>query len=227
MLVPSIMRDDAPWNALELPYCDIPGMITEEEAQYFLWVGRYFSGAGTVVELGPWLGRSTYHIVTGLDKSPAFDGWKLHVYDDFVWRKSWMDGYYEWPDRPEQHGDFQPIYDAYTRSIADRIETEKCKFIDYDGNQSLPQLVWNGGAIEIIYVDCGRTIEANEAWWQIFEPHFIPGRTLVIMQDWQLYKEQPPQWYNQTKEFTDSKGGKLELVHELKHGCIGTFLYRG
>src|SRR5205085_8755811 len=41
VLAPSIMRDDAPWNALELPYCDVPGMITDEEARYFLWVGRY------------------------------------------------------------------------------------------------------------------------------------------------------------------------------------------
>jgi hypothetical protein len=47
------------------------------------------------------------------------------------------------------------------------------------------------------------------------------------MQDWQLYKEQPPKWYNQTKEFTDSKGSALELVHELADGNAGTFLYRG
>src|SRR5262249_9380154 len=100
-------------------------------------------------------------------------------------------------------------------------------FVDYDGNEALPQLEWKGGAIEIIYIDCGRTIEANEAWWRIFASHFIPGRTLVIMQDWQLWKGQPPQWDNQTKECTDSKRAALELIHELRDGCIATFLYRG
>ena len=45
--------------------------------------------------------------------------------------------------------------------------------------------------------------------------------------DWQLYKEEPPQWYNQTKEFTDAKGGSLELLHELEDGNVGTFLYHG
>ena len=55
-----------------------------------------------------------------------------------VWRSAWMDGYYEWPDRPGEHGDFQPIFDAYTRAFSDRLVTAKRKFIDYDGNQALP-----------------------------------------------------------------------------------------
>jgi hypothetical protein len=42
-----------------------------------------------------------------------------------------------------------------------------------------------------------------------------------------VHKEIPVKWYNQTKQFTDSKGASLELVHELCHGGIATFLYRG
>jgi hypothetical protein len=224
---PALLQGAPPWSGEELPAETVPGMITDEEKRYFRWVGGRYTGTGAVVELGPWLGCSTHHIVAGLDRVPAFAGQKLHVYDDFVWRSAWMDGYYDEADRPENHGDFRPIYERLATPIADRIVTEKVKFIDYDGNQSLPQLAWSGGPIEIMYIDCGRTIEANEAWWQIFSPHFIPGRTLVIMQDWQLWKEQPPQWYNQTKEFTDSKGAALELVHELRDGAVGTFVYHG
>jgi hypothetical protein len=47
------------------------------------------------------------------------------------------------------------------------------------------------------------------------------------MQDWQLYKEQPPQPWNQTKQFTDSKGAALELVHELRDGAVGAFRFHG
>jgi FkbM family methyltransferase len=227
VLAPSILCDTPPWAGEQLPAETVPGMITDEEKRYFRWIGRSYAGAGALVELGPWLGCSTHHIVAGLERSPAFAGRRLHVYDDFVWRCSWMDGYYDLADRPENHGDFRPIFDRYAAPIADRIAADKVKFVDYDGNQALPQLEWKGGAIEIIYIDCGRTIEANEAWWKIFAPHFVAGRTLVIMQDWQLWKEQPPQWYNQTKEFTDSKGAALELIHELRDGCIATFLYRG
>jgi predicted O-methyltransferase YrrM len=221
----AILEENPPWAGETLPAETVPGMITDEEKRYFRWIGKRYSGAGAVVELGPWLGCSTHHIVAGLEGRPGFD--KLHVYDDFVWRSSWMDGYYDLADRPEHHGDFKFIFDRYAAPISDRIVAEKCKFVDYDGNQSLPQLEWTGGPVEIMYIDCGRTIEANEAWWKIFSPHFVPGKTLVIMQDWQLWKEQPPQWYNQTKEFTDSKGAALELLHELRDGAIGTFLYHG
>jgi hypothetical protein len=224
---PSILADAPPWAAEELPPETVPGMITDEEKRYFRWIGRTFTGEGAAVELGPWLSCSTHHIVAGLERSGELDGRRLHVYDDFVWRSAWMDGYYVLPDRPGDHGDFRPIFERYAAPLAGRLDVEKVKLTDYDGNESLQQLEWHGGPVELIYVDCGRTFEANEAWWRIFSPHFVPGKTLVIMQDWQLYKEQPPQPWNQTKEFTDSKGSVLELVHELRDGAVGAFRYHG
>jgi hypothetical protein len=223
----SILADAPPWAAEELPAETVPGMITDEEKRYFRWIGRTFTGEGAVVELGPWLSCSTHHIVAGLERSRELAGRRLHVYDDFVWRSAWMDGYYALPDRPGNHEDFRPIFERYAAPLAGRLDVEKVKLADYDGNESLPLLEWRGGPVELIYVDCGRTFEANEAWWRIFSPHFVPGKTLVIMQDWQLYKEQPPQPWNQTKQFTDSKGAALELVHELRDGAVGAFRYHG
>jgi predicted O-methyltransferase YrrM len=66
-------------------------MISPEECKYYRWLGRFFTGAGAVVELGPWLGCSTVHILAGLERSPGFRDRRLHVFDDFVWRSSWMD----------------------------------------------------------------------------------------------------------------------------------------
>src|SRR5438105_3298797 len=83
-----------PWRWLSLPASTIPGMITAEEARYYLWVGRRYRGRGAVVELGCWLGRSTSFLVDGLRRSPGFSGRRLVVVDDFVWRSSWMDGHY-------------------------------------------------------------------------------------------------------------------------------------
>ena len=48
-----------------------------------------------------------------------------------------------------------------------------------------------------------------------------------MMQDWRLHREVPVQWYNQTKQFTDSKGNQIELIHELTNGGLATFLFRG
>jgi hypothetical protein len=222
-----VLDPHAPWVGAVVRDYGVPGMISDEERRYYEWIGIAYAGLGEVVELGPWLGRSTLHIVRGLMASAAFSRRRLHVVDDFVWRSSWMDSYYERPDRPGDGESFQPIFERYVAPIADLLEVRRARIADHGDNSFLPPLAWSGEPIEIAYIDCGRTFEVNEAWYQALGPSFIPDRTLVIMQDWQLYKEQPPQPYNQTKEFTDSKGPALELLHEIVGGAIGTFLYRG
>jgi hypothetical protein len=89
----------------------------------------------------------------------------------------------------------------------------------------LPQIVWNGQPVEIMYIDCGRTLAVNEAWYKIFSPSFIPNVTLLVMQDWGLHRERPRRPYNQTLLFTNSHPD-MELIHELSVGCVATFLYR-
>jgi hypothetical protein len=79
----------------------------------------------------------------------------------------------------------------------------------------------------LCFVDCGRPIAANEAWYGLLSRHFIAGRTLLVLQDWQTHKEIPEKFQNQMKLFTDSKGSQLEQIHELHNGGVATFLYRG
>jgi hypothetical protein len=226
LLATSIRKPGPPWAGEDLGECDVPGMVAPEECRYYLYLGRFYAGLGEVVELGPWLGRSTHYICHGLEGSPHFTGRKLQVYDDFVWRAAWMDDYVVPSDRPGDHADFLGLFEQYAGPIADSIDVQKRKIVTYDGNDGVEQLEWDGRPIEIIYVDCGRTFKANEAWWQIFEPAFLPGRTLVVLQDWATHREVPIQWYNQIKTWVDSKGPALQLVHELRHGGIATFLYR-
>lgn len=223
-----ILEEAPPWNNITVNERKIPGMITKEECQYYSYIGEFYSGMGDVVELGPFLGRSTSFILEGLLSNPNFSGKKLRIYDDFVWRTSWMNEYVPEQERVKNHQDFQYLFDKYINtSYRNSIMVEKRKICDYDGNEQIPQLAWDGEAIEIIYIDCGRTYEVNNAWYKIFSPFFISGITLVIMQDWGTYRELPSKWYNQTKHFTDSKGPKLKLVHDLKAGDLATFIYQG
>lgn len=220
-----IMSQNAPWHAHQPTPNQIPGMITTEEAQYYKWIGKFYSGAGACIELGPWLGASTSYIVAGLSKNAAFQGKKLLVYDDFVWRKSWMDSYVDEADQLPNHHDFRPLFDRYARNIANQIEAHKTRFTIYDGNDNVAPLIWSGGKIELLFVDCGRTIEANQCWYSSLSPHFIPGRTLIVMQDWRLHREIPKKWYNQTDLFTQSHSDQLQLLHEVCDGGIATFLF--
>lgn len=225
-LYSAVLSDATPWKNQTLQKCEVPGMITEEEARYYSYIEKFYSGAGECVELGPWLGKSTTYIVHGLADNPNFRGKALHVYDDFIWRASWMDSYVPDSIRPRNHADFQSLFAENVRTIEKQLNVNRAKIVLYDGNEAVPQITWIEKPVEMIYVDCGRTCEVNDGWWQIFSPYFIHNRTLIIMQDWRTHLEVPVKWFNQMDIFTDSKEAKLQLVHELKQGNIGTFLFR-
>jgi hypothetical protein len=226
-LTVSVMSPCAPWLKVPPEKCQTPAMITHEEAQYFTYIGRFYEGIGRAVELGPWLGASTHHIVLGLANNPKFAGERLHVFDDFVWRKSWMDPYVRDEEKLPDHACFRHLFDKYTTRVQHLLDVRRAKIADYDGNENLPLFSWNEGPIEFLFVDCGRTIEANEAWYKPLRHAFIPGRTLIMMQDWRVHREVPRKWFNQTRFFTEAKGNSLELLHEVSEGCLAAFLFTG
>jgi len=221
----SVLENKAPWIDKTLEAAPIPGMISAEECKYYNYIGQFYSGKYEIVELGPWVGRSTFYILKGLLDNPNFDKKKIYVYDDFVWRSSWMNGRINEPE-PDNHQDFQFIFDRYMAPFKDYMLVEKRKIINHDGNDDVPFLVWNGKPIEMLYVDIGRDFDVNEAWYKTFYDSLIPDKTLIVMQDWGVHREVPVKSYNQIEQFTDSKGRKLQLVHELLDGCLATFLYR-
>ncbi len=225
VLEPFIQHPAPPWDALRVADSPTPGMVSPEECRYYEYIGRFHSPQGAAVELGPWLGKSTRHILNGLRSNPHWRG-PLHVYDDFVWRANWMDAKVAPEERLAQHADFLPLFQRYNADLSG-ARVEKRKITPYDGNDAVPPLEWDGTPISMLYVDCGRTCEANEAWWRLFQPSFIPGRTLLVLEDYRTHREARYAWYNQMRHWVDSKGPRLRLVHELVHGGIGTFLYLG
>jgi hypothetical protein len=220
-----LMEGEAPWRNISINPIVMPGMISDEEAQYYEYIGAFYEGLGEAIELGPWFGKSTRHIIRGLHKSPNFVNKTLHVFDDFVWR-TWMDPYAPQHLRPPNHADFRPIFEEFVQGILADLTVKRARIADSDGNEHLPRIEWDGRPIEIMYIDCGRTTEVNEGWFEVFSSRFIPDMTLLIMQDWRTHRERPRLSYNQTLWFTISHP-EMELVHELQNGGIATFLYRG
>jgi hypothetical protein len=139
-----VMPGTPPWWAFEPRRIEMPGMLTAEEAQYYHFIAQYYTGCGEVVELGPWLGLSTCHLIDALVKNENFTNHKLNVYDDFVWRSDWMNGHYGKPNCPAHHADFRHLFEDFTREIGVHLVTHKGKFTDYDGNEDLPVVTWGG-----------------------------------------------------------------------------------
>lgn len=226
MLTHHIMDKNAPWLLYRPEPIDIPGMLAQEDIQYYHYISRYYTGQGEVVELGPWLGLSTHHLMVSLSDNPAFHGRSIHVFDDFIWRSGWMDQYVKEEDRVlGNHQDFSAMFNKYASRIAGKLRIYKAKVAHCDGNEHVPVAEWDGKPIELIVVDCGRTLAANQGWYDIFSPAFIPGKTLVVMQDWRLHRERPRKSYNQTLLFTEANP-RLHLVHEVTDGGVAAFIFR-
>jgi hypothetical protein len=71
----------------------IPTMVTGEELDYLHRLTREeWSGKGCVVEMGPWLGGSTWALAAGMEENPDRDpSARLHVIDNFVWQPFMQD----------------------------------------------------------------------------------------------------------------------------------------
>ena len=56
---------------------------------------------------------------------------------------------------------------------------DRVAITDYDGNRDRARIDWHNGPIEIMYIDCGRNIQANKGVVDAFSKSFIPGVTLL------------------------------------------------
>ena len=77
------------WNRIRfhLPPT-IPAMISAEERRYLYWLAsENWKCEGHIVEVGPWLGGSTYCLAEGMRDNSVEGTHKLHVFDNFVWRE--------------------------------------------------------------------------------------------------------------------------------------------
>jgi len=218
------------WSGLDIPPCPVPSMLTKDEMRYYHYITRFYTGQGEVVEIGPWIGSSTYNIVGGLLNNPAFTADKrLYVFDDFVWRTSWMDKWLVGTGIPvlENHTSFLPLFHKMTEKFAAHIQAQAMKLMDAGDNSRVPWFKWDKGPVELCFIDCGRALKMNETWYEALQPYFIPDRTIIVMQDWQNFKNVPEQFWENTKIFTDSKAEHLDLIHELRDSGTATFIYRG
>jgi len=202
----------APWRQLLLDSENTPSMITVEERQFFEWLGGFYSGTGAVIEIGPWLGSSTRAILRGLLANPKYEGKRLCVVDDFIWRSSWMDPFVPKEDRCPAGTSFRHLFDRHMQAsslLLDSLDIYHASIMPDAFNSGVKPFIWENGSIEMAFIDCGRTFKVNEMWYNQLSSYFIPEKTIIVMQNWRLFEEIPRIWFNQTREFTESKQREL------------------
>ena len=169
----------APWRTAKLPQevLNITTMLSTSERALLYWLARdYYSGAGKIVDGGCFMGGSTLSLAHGLIDGGHFSKEQIiHTYDLFI-SDSYMVEYYFKPLGLKQASgeSFRPHFDNNTRSVSALLKVNEGDIL---------QIGWPGEPIEILFIDISKHWLINDMLMTDFFPRLIPGRSVVIQQD--------------------------------------------
>jgi predicted O-methyltransferase YrrM len=189
----------------ELPdYRGVPAMISEIEAKLYRSTARTYTGAGSVVEVGPWLGASTRSLCTGLNESGR--DWSLTCIDSFRWNA----GYSQKSGIALEVGDsFLSIFEQNVAPYRSRIATVPSYISDLRAEQ-FPK------TIELLFIDAPKSWKTMAQLYALVASRLIPGRSTLLFQDFLHFTSYELIWF-----FLLIPG--LKLSHLSSEGSTGVF----
>jgi hypothetical protein len=176
----NLMPWPARWRDASVPpACShVPTMLVPDELRLLHYLDRQcYRGIGAIVDAGAFLGGSTVALASGVRAnhrarrtSPAAP---IHTFDRFKVESYTLGRYF--PEHTPIGSSFREAFDRNTARFADLVEVHAGDILEHE---------WTGGPIEILFVDIAKTCAVGD-WviWQFFR-HLIPGRSIVVQQDY-------------------------------------------
>lgn len=173
-------------------------MITVEEKKYLVWLTQVFwSGAGDIVEVGPWLGGSTWCLASGMRLNGAREpAGRLHVIDNF----RWLPFMSERADVELESGQsFRPNFERNLAPYVDIVVVHEVSLPDDDS----AALAEHGGVraehgigetfsadlitaqVAIAFVDGAKSWRALRHLLHELAPRFVAEKSVIVFQDFQ------------------------------------------
>lgn len=182
-------------TTVDIPACatEFPSMTTRREKQMLYRLARQcYKGAGLIIDAGLFLGASTNAIGWGIRDNPRAlqqvreRGLKpIQSYEIALWNSAGFDTYLENPlvkqalsGHTFQHGDNYAF--LLQKLLAHHSDLIEFHIGDIVKNAHVP----DGQSIEIAFYDCLKNYERDWAVFSAFGPHYVPGATIVVQQDY-------------------------------------------
>lgn len=149
---------------------EIPAMLSDDEKFLYFRTARAYTGMGAIMEIGPWLGASTFQICRGLEESGH--SWNLTVFDRFKWLSHYSSSYPNIPLKRQEST--LSLFRSNLLPYADRINPIVGEIRDID------QLIPLRENIEMLFVD------APKSWrmlWTVLNhvgPKLQPGARILF-----------------------------------------------
>ncbi len=154
------------------------GLLGLEERKLLYHLARdVFSGAGAAVDLGAFCGASTCCLAAGISDNQRAPQRRVHSFDSFVASETYLVDFIR--DKfGEQIGpgqSFESIFRRVIAEYADRVEVHAGDLLEQTWPIDKP--------IELLFVDIAKTLALSGKVLTEFFPRLIPGRSLVVHQD--------------------------------------------
>jgi hypothetical protein len=167
-----------PWRDIPLSpdATGIPTMLSKMERRLLYWLARDFAtGDAAIVDAGCFLGGSTAALLSGLrDRPQRWNGPPLASYDLFRVEAFTIPKFFD--DRSVRIGDsFRPRFDAHVARF-------DVPHVVHEGD--ITKFGWDGGPIDVLFLDVLKSWEINDAVLRDFFPSLIPGRSVIVHQDY-------------------------------------------
>jgi len=188
-----------PWSLLRVEDLGeavfVPTMLSYDEQRYYVWLTREWSrGDGVIVDLGAFAGGSTACLAEGqrqAGRNAPVHGYDKFLVNDFsVFRKrcdAYMarppasDSTLTPPELPESHGDdLRPVVQKFLSPWAKDLHLHKGQ---------IEEETWDRGAIEVLVLDASKAADTTDRMSEVFFPHLIPGRSIIVQQDFLLWQQ--------------------------------------
>jgi hypothetical protein len=148
----------------------------EERALLYVLARDYYSRSGMIVDAGCFLGGSTLALAQGvLDRDPPIQDPVIETFDRFKLDKGSFAPYAALLDGLRPGDSLRPAFDAV---LSDRLRVVNVREGD------IRRMDWSGGPIEVLFIDLAKNWSINDHVARTFFPALIPGRSVVIQQDY-------------------------------------------
>ena len=177
--------DAAPWldKAFNIPQAAerVRTMLSDEESKLLYWLARHYAeGEGEILDLGCFAGGSTARLAAGVADSGRST--PVHAYDHFLIKDAQKESYlYPAGIEPFQGEDMLPAVNELLAPWDGIVQFHK---------GDIRRARWPGRPIELLFVDAAKTPQSADLIAFGFFTSLIPGRSLVIQQDY-LHWRQP------------------------------------
>ncbi len=172
-----------PWRDMDEtalgPARYVPTMLSPMERLLYVWTTETWAkGHGAIVDLGSFVGGSTALLAEGQRRAGRTA--PVHAFDRFGASPSVKELIlYPAGIQPFDETDILPLSKRLLAPWAPHVTFHKGQIEDH---------IWLDGLIEVLAIDAGKTAKGLDRMAEIFFPALIPGRSVVLQQDFLHWK---------------------------------------